>query len=96
MTEFIAAIALIGILTFSSISGANQQTNTPQLTPATNSTCQIQTSIGCLDDEEITNYNVINNDGSICKVEIYGLCTDGMNQNELEWVANFYLKNKVN
>jgi hypothetical protein len=47
MTEFITATALIAILTFSSISGANQLENPPKLTPAVNSTKQTKKLCYC-------------------------------------------------
>jgi hypothetical protein len=83
MTTFKNTISVLSLL-------ALLITSTIFLSPIT---CQIPTSFGCLDDSEITEYNITNNDNSICKIEIFGICTDGMSKNEVNELAIYYTEN---
>ncbi len=48
----------------------------------------------CLDDSEDMEYNVVNNDGSICKAQYFGICVDGMTNSELTELETFKNNNQ--
>ena len=58
-------------------------------------TCNYRaTNDTCLDDDENMQYNVVNNDQSICKAEYFGVCIDDMSSTELTDLETFKNLNK--